>query len=283
MTAFTKPFPKNIQGIIFTEVVPQLTPEIDTTNLIRLGSIVRKEHHEKLYRPLTDALRKIQWVKLMAIEAISIDSDITNAMEPNKMMTYPYGQMRHALSVTGVLFHTKSAVDSIAVFLTEFLGLKAQGGDRDFKKDQFRRAIAANDPILDQRLKVFEAWFQELQEIRDELIHRSSIRSMLVVGSTECGALPIPKKDLELGLDAFSRPITAKNFFSTKQFVDRHYENLVNLFRKIVERCIEIELISIVEPPVDIEVERTLTMFPCMATWSGPLQGIKVKIGPLGF
>lgn len=278
-----KPFPKNIQGIIFTEVVPKLTPEINAASLIRLGSIVRKEHHEKLYRPLTDALRKIQWVKLMAIEAISIDNEITNAMEPNKILSYPYGQMRHALSVSGVLFHTKSAVDSIAVFLTDFLGLKVRESHRDFKRDDFRRELGANDPVLGARLKVFESWFQELQKIRDELIHRSSIRCMLISGTSECGALPIPKRDLELGLNAFNRPINRQNFFSTEQFVNYHYTNLVNLFRTIVDRSIEIELISIVEPSVDVEVERTLSMFPCQTTWSGQLQGMKVKIGPLGF
>jgi hypothetical protein len=198
LSAFSKPFPPEVQGIIFTEVVPQLTPEIETANLIRLGSIVGKIRHEKLYEPLTDALRKIQWVKLMAIEAISIDNEITNAMEPNKFVSYPYGQMRHAISVTGVLFHTKSAIDSIAVFLTDFLKLKARGGDGDFKKEQFRREVGANDPILGERLKVFETWFQGLQEIRDEWIHRSSIRCMLIEGPSECGALPIPKRDFNL-------------------------------------------------------------------------------------
>lgn len=33
LTAFSKPLPNIIQGIIFTEVVPQLTPEIETANL----------------------------------------------------------------------------------------------------------------------------------------------------------------------------------------------------------------------------------------------------------
>jgi hypothetical protein len=283
MSSPSSPFPQNIQGIIFTEVVPQLTPEIETTNLIRLGSIVRRRHREKLYEPLPDALRKIQWVKLLAIEAISIDNEIRNAMEPNKMVSYPYGQMRHALSVTSALFHTKSAVDSIAVFLTDFLKLKARKGDRDFKKPEFRQKVYAEDSILGARLKELEPWFEELQEIRDEWIHRSSIRCMLINGPSECGALPIPKKNLQLGLRAFDRPINSRNFFSTQQFLDYHYTNLVNLFRKVVERCIEIELVSVVEPPVDIEVEQKMIMFPTKSTVSMTLKGMKVKIGPLGF
>ena len=133
--------PLEIKGIIFTEVVPRLTPEIDSTILVRLGSIVRVRHKQNLYQPLPDAFRKIQWVKLMAIEAISFDDEITSQQEQNKMINYPYGQMRHALSVTGALFHTKSALDSIAVFLTAFLKLKARKGDRDFKKPQFRQEL----------------------------------------------------------------------------------------------------------------------------------------------
>jgi hypothetical protein len=276
-------FPKEIQGIIFTEVVPKLTPEIDPASLVRLGSIVRKKHREKLYEPLPDAFRKIQWVRLMAIEAISIDDEITANMQQNMITSYPYGQMRHALSVTGALFHTKSAVDSIAVFLTGFLRLTAQGGGRDFKKPKFRAELGTRDPILGSRLEEFEPWFENLQEIRDEWIHRSSIRCPLMSGPTEVGALPIPKKNIELGLHAFDKPINAENFFSTKQFLDYHYTNLVNLFRKVVERCIEIELIGIAEPPVDVEVEKKLSAFPVRATWSGALMGFRVKLGPLGF
>lgn len=276
-------FPQTIKGIIFTEVVPKLTPEIDSAALIRLGSIVRFTNHQKLYAPLPDAFRKIQWIKLMSIEAISIDKEITSQQEPNKVVTNPSGQMRHALSVTGALFHTKSALDSIAVFLSDFNKLKAKGGDRDFKKPQFRQELASSDPVLWVQLKEFEPWFDKLQEIRDEWIHRSSIRCMLISGPSEVGALPIPRNHLELGLEAFRKPITAKNFFSTEEFLDYHYRNLVGVFRRVVERCIEIELITIPEPPVDVEVEKTLSAFPFQPTWSGKLEGFKVKVGPLGF
>jgi hypothetical protein len=279
----TAPFPKEIKGIIFTEVVPKLTPEINPTALIRLGTIVRKKNKIELYKPLTDALRKIQWVKLMAIEAIAIDTEMSGQMNSDNLVSYPYGQMRHALSVTGALFHTKSAVDSIAVFLTDLLRLKAQGGQRDFKKQEFRQEVDSSDPILWGRLKSLESWFIGLQLIRDEWIHRSSIRCMLINGPSEVGALPIPKKNIELGLDAFKEPITSKNFYSTKQFLDSHYNNLVELFSKVIERSIEIELVGITEPPIDSEVEARLYMFPTMTTQSRVIQKFRVKIGPLGF
>jgi len=276
-------FPQEIKGIIFTEIIPNLIPEVDMQSLVRLGSIVRKINRSAVYEPLTDALRKIQWVKLTAIEAQSIESEIANAMEPSAIVTYPFGQIRHSLAITDALLHTKSALDSIAVFLADFLKLRARGANRDFKKPEFREEIYSNDFVLATRLKTLEPWFQELQEVRDEWIHRSSIRNMLIVGPSECGPLPIPRKDLNLGLRAFDRPITRKNFFSTKEFLDHHYNNLITIFKAVVERCIEIELIAVTEPPLDLEVEKKLGAFPLKSTQPMNLAKFKVKIGPLGF
>lgn len=275
--------PQKIEGIIFTEIVPNLIPEIDPRNLIRLGSIVRKLNRSRLYRPMTDALRKIQFVKLMTIEALAIESEIASQMEPNAVVSYPYGQIRHSLAVTDALIHTKSALDSVAVFLTDFLRLRARGGNRDFKLTNFRKELYSNDPILEKLLGPFEPWFRELQEIRDELIHRSSIRNMLIIGPSECGILPIPKRDLSLGIPAFDRSITHENFFSTREFLDYHYKNLVNVFRVVVERCIETELITTTEPSIDLEVEKKLFVFPFKVTKRMTATKIKTKVGPLGF
>jgi hypothetical protein len=74
--------PRNIQGIIFTEIIPQLIPEVNTADLIRLGSIVRKTNRTTVYEPLTDALRKIQWVKAVGLEAANIDQDLEAQLEP---------------------------------------------------------------------------------------------------------------------------------------------------------------------------------------------------------
>jgi hypothetical protein len=275
--------PQKVQGVIFTEIIPKLIPEVNTRNLVRLGSIVRKMNRARAYEPLTDALRKIQWVKLTAIEALSIETDIISAMEPGAIVSYPYGQIRHSLAVTDALLHTKSALDSIAVFLADFLKLRAKGANRDFKKPEFREEVYSNDPVLGMQLKALEPWFQELQEIRDEWIHRSSIRNMLIVGPSDCGPLPIPRKDLNLGLRVFDRPITRKNFFSTKEFLDHHYNNLVTMFETVVQRCIEVALIAGTEPPIDLEVEKSPAFFPLKSTQSMSVTKFKVKMSPLGF
>jgi hypothetical protein len=129
----TPSFPKKLKGIIFTEIIPQFLPEVNPKKLVELGAIVRKKGRTQMYEPLTDSLRKIQWVKLVGLKAIAIEKEIAEAMEPNTLVMNPLGQTAHALCVTDCLVHTKSALDSMAVFLTALLNLDAKGGDRDFK------------------------------------------------------------------------------------------------------------------------------------------------------
>ena len=129
-----------------------------------------------------------------------------------------------------------------------------------------------------------EPWFKELQEIRDEWVHRSSVRNMLIIGRNDVGVLPIPRKNLEAGLQAFDLPITRENFWSTREFLEHHYMNLVTLFRVIIDRCIEIESASLVEPtPVDVDVEKNLITFPLKLTQNMTITKVKTKIGPFGF
>jgi hypothetical protein len=271
-----------MRGIIFTEVIPKLTPEIEETDLIRLGSIARKNNRTNFYEPLTDALRKIQWVKLMALEAISIEEEIKEAMKPGTLIYYPFGQLKHALAVTDTLIHTKSALDSIAVFLSDFLNLKTRGSERDFKKTEFRAEISSKDSTLGDQVMNFESWFKELQNVRDEWIHRSSVRTMLIIGPSECGPLPIGRNDLDRGLQVFDRPITIQNFFSTSEFVNHHYGNLVRIFCAVIKRCIEIESKS-TSIDVDSNVEMSLTVFPTKLTAPMTATHWSVKLGPYGF
>jgi hypothetical protein len=115
--------PNKIQGIIFTEIIPELIPEIDTAALIRLGSIVRKTNRTALYEPLTDALRKVQWVKAVGLEAAAIEQEMESELEPGVILSNPFDQMKHSLAVTDAIIHTQSALDSLAVFLNNFLNV----------------------------------------------------------------------------------------------------------------------------------------------------------------
>lgn len=276
--------PQEIEGIIFTEIIPQLVPEVNLADLIRLGTIVRKKNRSQAYEPLTDSLRKIQWVKLVSLEAISIERDIASQMEPGAAVSYPFGQVKHSLAVTDSMIHTKSALDSMAVFLTDFLKLNARGAERDFKHPTFRHELSTKDRILGARIRELEPWFAELQGIRDEWIHRSSVRNMLIIGPSDVDVLPIPKKNLDAGLRAFDIPITRDNFWSTSEFLEHHYMNLATLFRAIIERCIQIESASLAEPiPVDVDAEKNLISFPFKLTQTMTVTRVKAKIGPFGF
>jgi hypothetical protein len=186
--------------------------------------------------------------------------------------------------VTDTIIHTKSALDSMAMFLNNFLRLNVGKKRRDFKIDEFRRLVSDRDGVLGELMKELEPWFQELQGIRDEWIHRSCVRNMLVFGQSPVGILPIPKKNLDAGLRGFDMPLTTQNFWSTREFLEHNYYNLVKVFNAIVARCIAVESRSLPTPVTpDAEVEKSLTFFPLKSTQDMTVKKFRVKIGPLGF
>ena len=272
------PFPKKLEGTIFTEIMPQFLQEVNPKRLVELGAIVIKKKKRLMYEPLTDSLRKIQWVKLVSSKAISIEDEIEKEMDSNYLLMDPIGQTAHSLCVTDCLIHTKSALDSMAVFLTNLLGLRARGGDRDFKKPKFRVEIIKKEPTFGKKINNYNKWFKELQDIRDEWIHRSSVRSRIIQGKNEVGILPIPKnvtlnfeKQMEL-------KITKDDFISTNDFANYHYSNLVSLFNLIIDGSIEIEKRNFKgNIPISLDVEKQLTTFPTRAIRDMKPDGIKVK------
>jgi len=272
------PFPKKLEGTIFTEIMPQFLQEVNPKRLVELGAIVIKKKKRLMYEPLTDSLRKIQWVKLVSSKAISIEDEIEKEMDSNYLLMDPIGQTAHSLCVTDCLIHTKSALDSMAVFLTNLLGLRARGGDRDFKKPKFRVEIIKKEPTFGKKINNYNKWFKELQDIRDEWIHRSSVRSRIIQGKNEVGILPIPKnvtlnfeKQMEL-------TISKVDFVSTNDFANYHYSNLVSLFNLIIDGSIEIEKRNFKgNIPISLDVEKQLTTFPTRAIRDMKPDGIKVK------
>jgi len=276
--------PREIKGVIFTEVIPELIPEVSPADLVSLGAMVRKKGRSDLYLPLTDSLRKIQWVKAVSLEAANIEQEMEAQLGPGTIVNYPFGQMKHSLAVTDTIIHTKSALDSMAVFLNNFLKLNVGKRRRDFKLDEFRSLVSDRDSVLGELMRELEPWFRELQGMRDEWIHRSCVRNMLVFGQSPVGILPIPKRNLDSGLRAFDVPITAENFWSTKEFLEHNYLNMVKVFNAIIARCIEFESRLLSQPVTpDIEAEKGLTVFPFTLTQGMTVAKVKVKIGPFGF
>jgi hypothetical protein len=273
--------PEKMKGIVFTEIIPEFLSEFNPKKLVELGAIVREKGRTQMYEPLTDSLGKIQWVKLVGLKAIAIDKEIAGDIMPNTFFMDPLGQTAHALCVTDCLIHTKSALDSMAIFLTSLLNLDVKGGERDFKKPKFRQLIAEKDLFLKHKIKKLEHWFKQLQEIRDEWIHRRSIRSRLIHGRSKVGMLPIPKKVALSHEEQIKLPITEEHFWSTKNFVEYHYTNLLTLFLAIVERCIQIERKDYKKSvPLFVlaNVKEELTIFPIQAAENMVAEYIMIRL-----
>ena len=240
--------PSKIKGAwIWSEVMPQLVPEINFNNLLELGTIVKHKGRTELYRYLRASLRKIQWTKISGYKAIAIERDIRARAKPNTLILDPLGVTDHSLSITDCLIHTKSALDSMAIFLNELLGLGFEKkGDRDLKHEKFRRKIIGKDHVIGEVIKKLKPWLLDLQRLRDQWIHRTTIRDIVLIGSSDVGPLPLPKR-LHVDLKG---PITPKNFLSTSDFVKYHYHQFVYLFNVVVERSIEIEVKDLDKIPV---------------------------------
>lgn len=219
-----------------------MLPEIDFVKLVRLGAIAKAKNKTSSYESLKASLRKIQWVKFVGLRAIMIEQDVKNHLEPHAVLMDPLGQIDHSLCMTDLLIHTKSSFDSMAIFLTDLLELDFRGAKRDLKKKEFREAVKKIDQTIGNIIDRLEPWLDYIQKIRDEWIHRDSTRSFVVIGPSDVGVLPIPKKPSMVGkLPPNDMRITSKNFWSTQSFVEYHFSQLVTLVITIIQRSIVIE------------------------------------------
>lgn len=261
---------------IFTEVVFQLIPEIDYNDLVYLSQLLKINKRQEIYRPLTDTLCKIQWTKLASMEAIEIEKGIVEQVEEGVIAFSPIGQAQHAKAVFEFIVHTKSALDSMAVFLTELLSLPAEGGERDFKHKKFCEQVIQRDAVIGQHIKPLEHWFLDVQDRRDKWIHRTSTRLFLASAPSEIGLLPIPKVvtgDSKLQ----DVPPTKEYYWTTQEFIALHFTKLVSFFSSIVARCIEIELASIGTPPPRPKESEVIIAFPMQAVKDMKLKAIRMR------
>ena len=262
---------------IFTEVVFQLIPEVDCNDLVYLSQLLKINKREEIYRPLTDALRKIQWTKLASMEAIAIEKEAVERVEEGVIAFNPVGQAQHAKAVFEFITHTKSALDSLAVFLTELLSIPAAGGQRDFKHKDFREQIIQRDAVIGQRVKSLEQWFADVQDRRDKWIHRTSTRIFIASEPSEIGLLPIPKvvaEDSKLQ----NVPPTKEYYWSTPEFIRLHFIKLTSFFGTIVTRCIEIELADVeTPPPRPPKTQDVLISFPMQAIKDMKVKAIRMR------
>jgi len=188
----------------------------------------------------------------------------------------PVVEVQYAKAVFDFVIHTKSALDSMAVFLTELLSIPATGAKRDFKHKGFREQIIQTDAALGERIKSLEQWFITLQDVRDKWIHRITTRIFMAFGPTEVGLLPIPKAITEHG-KLQDVPLRKEYYWTTAEFIDFHFTKLTSLFRLIVARCIEIELASIGTPPPRPKESEVIIAFPMQAVKDMKLKAIRMR------
>ncbi len=269
---------------IFTEVVFQLIPEANYDDLVYLSQLLKLNKREAIYGPLTDALRKFQWTKLAGIGAITVEKDVAKDIENGIehegggiIYFNPTAQVQHAKTVFEFIVHTKSALDTIAVFLTELLSIPATGGQRDFKHRRFREQIIQKDAVIGRYIKTLEQWFRDIQDRRDEWIHRTSTRIFIAFPPGELGLFPISKivtEDYKLG----DVPPTRECYWTTQEFIELNLVKLVFFLNSIVARCIEIERARIgTPPPYPQKSEHPITAFPLQVMKNMKLKGIRMR------
>jgi hypothetical protein len=263
---------------IFTEVVFQLIPEVDYDDLVYLSQLLKINKRVEIYRPLADALRKIQWTKLASMEAIAIEKEVVEQAGEGILVSWPIGQVRHAKAVFEFITHTKSALDSMAVFLTEFLSIPATGGKRDLKHEVFRDQVIQRDAAIGAHINSLGQWFVDVQDRRDKWIHRTSTRIFMASGPSEIGLLPIPKvvaEDSKLQ----EVPPTKEHYWSTPEFIEFHFTKLTSFFGAIVTRCIEAELANLEKPlPPRPKVGPPISVFPVRAIKDAKIKEIRERL-----
>lgn len=240
---------------IFVEVAFNLLPEINYDDLVYLSTIVKEIKQEPLYAPLLDSLRKIQWAKISAFDAINVEVVLRQAYVENIIIHDPVGQIVHAKSIMEFVSHSKAALDSIAVFLNDFLDLGFQGGQRDFRQGLFKTKLQSSNNVIGTFIQAESKWLEinssgsgSIIAVRDEWLHRGSPEIVLMWPPTEVGALPIPRTILQTLLD--NTNASQATHFSTQEFIEFHFSKLVRLFHTIVQQCIEIQVTKLPKPPV---------------------------------
>lgn len=269
-----KEFPHIFTGVIFV-----LLPEANYDDLVYLSHIVKTKQRVLLYEPLNDALIKIQIAKLAGLEASSIEKYIADHMEEGSIVYDPLGQAEHIKAISQFIVYAKASLDSMAVFLTGLLSIPVKReSERDFKHKNFRKQVMQKDTILGERVNSLKQWFIDLQNIRDAWIHWTSPRIVQIIESTEVGLLPIPKKILK-DFKLLDTPVTKEYYWSTSEFINLHFSNLISFFNLIARRSIEVEISDMEMPPPRPEhAEYPISAFPFRVVQDKMIK--EIRLGP---
>lgn len=239
---------------IFFEIALQVLPELNYDDLVYLSLLVRAQQREPLYSSLVDAIRKVQWMKLSSIDATAIDAALVAQYDGSAdiVLNDPVGKIRHAKALLELVSHSKAALDSLAVFLNDLLALGYNGGDRDFRRDTFKKKLVSSDASLEPFLRAESHWLQlnstastSIVSARDEWLHRGFPDMAFMWPPSEVGVLPIPK----VLTASTTTPATRATHCSTPDFGEYHFSRIIRLLEIVIQLAIKIEAGRMSSPP----------------------------------
>jgi hypothetical protein len=247
------PLPDKLPHIFF-EVALEVLPELNYDDLVYLSLLVRSQQREPVYSALVDAVRKVQWMKLSSMDATGLDAVLVAQYDGSVdvVLNDPVGKIRHAKALLELVSHGKAALDSLAVFLNDLLGLGYSGGDRDFRRDAFKKKLASSHATLEAFLRAESHWLQlnntastSIVSARDEWLHRGFPDVAFMWPPTEVGVLPIPK----VLTASVTTTATRATHHSTPEFGEYHFSRIIRLLEIVISLAIDIEAGGILSPP----------------------------------
>jgi hypothetical protein len=239
---------------IFFEVAFQLLPELKYDDLVYLSLLVRAQQRELLYSPLVDAVRKVQWMKLSSMDAITLDAALVAQYDgsPDVVLNDPVGQIRHAKALLELISHGKAALDSLAVFLNDLLALGYSGGERDLRRNTFKTNLGSSHASLESFLRAESHWLQlnstvstSIVSARDEWLHRGFPDVAFMWPPSEVGVLPIPK----VLTASTTTTATRATHYSTPEFGEYHFSRIIRFLEIVIPLAIDIEAGRMSSPP----------------------------------
>lgn len=92
--------------------------------------------------------------------------------------------------LSNFIYDSKAFLDSSCMLLNYYYDLKLKGGDIDFRKDLFLRKLKEIQPNIASELQKQQKWICDVIKYRDQVIHRSSIASIIFSPPDETGKRP---------------------------------------------------------------------------------------------
>jgi hypothetical protein len=140
---------------IFTGLLPEFLKELEWPELLYLSDLARATTNERRYLSLGDALRKLQWARLSAVECGEFERMTEEELSSvgTALLYEPIGQLRHQKARCDFVAHCKASLDALTVFLVQRLDIPLRGGGRDLRRQDCRDKISAADTVIGLELR----------------------------------------------------------------------------------------------------------------------------------